>query len=293
MSEPMSAGEIEDVLSSIRRLVSEELRPMARAPRPAPDAKLLLTPAFRVVPETEPPAAIDRGAVVGRVGEAIDTTMEFERETGDIAPQAADAPAAWDVDPEDETDVTGIESFVFQSRQTVKSAAPQEDEPEEDEADLVTEYVALDAEVFNGEVLDHHFGATESVEAWAQSDPMDAGESDDESDDGGDHGGDRSEAEDTAWANQAEAEVIAALSAQSADLGAGLAADGAKRPNEKPAEAAQMSQVLQLDGEVLRDVVRELIKEELQGGIGERITRNVRKLVRSEIARALALHDLE
>ena len=42
----------------------------------------------------------------------------------------------------------------------------------------------------------------------------------------------------------------------------------------------------------LPENVRDLIREELQGGLGERITRNVRKLVRAEIARALAAQDL-
>jgi hypothetical protein len=42
-----------------------------------------------------------------------------------------------------------------------------------------------------------------------------------------------------------------------------------------------------LDEETLRDFVRDILREELQGVFGERITRNVRKLVRTEIARML------
>lgn len=42
-----------------------------------------------------------------------------------------------------------------------------------------------------------------------------------------------------------------------------------------------------IDMDMLRDLVAEVIREELQGPLGERITRNVRKLVRQEIARAL------
>jgi hypothetical protein len=38
--------------------------------------------------------------------------------------------------------------------------------------------------------------------------------------------------------------------------------------------------------------VAQLIREELQGELGTRITRNVRKLVRREIQRALAARDL-
>ena len=48
-----------------------------------------------------------------------------------------------------------------------------------------------------------------------------------------------------------------------------------------------------LDEETLRDMVSEIVRQELQGALGERITRNVRKLVRREIHRALASQDLE
>ncbi|OIQ25807.1 MAG: hypothetical protein BM562_16835 [Alphaproteobacteria bacterium MedPE-SWcel] len=47
-----------------------------------------------------------------------------------------------------------------------------------------------------------------------------------------------------------------------------------------------------LDEDSLRDLVADIVREELQGPLGERITRNVRKLVRREIQRALAAQDL-
>ncbi len=43
----------------------------------------------------------------------------------------------------------------------------------------------------------------------------------------------------------------------------------------------------------LRALIREILREELQGRIGERITTNVRKLVRAEINRLIALHDAQ
>jgi hypothetical protein len=46
------------------------------------------------------------------------------------------------------------------------------------------------------------------------------------------------------------------------------------------------------DEAMLRELVTDILREELQGALGQRITRNVRKLVRSEIARALATRDL-
>lgn len=48
-----------------------------------------------------------------------------------------------------------------------------------------------------------------------------------------------------------------------------------------------------LDEETLRPIVARLIREELQGELGERITRNVRKLVRREILRAINARDFE
>jgi len=47
-----------------------------------------------------------------------------------------------------------------------------------------------------------------------------------------------------------------------------------------------------LDEEALRQLVAEIIRQELQGALGERITRNVRKLVRREIQRAMTSNEL-
>ena len=47
-----------------------------------------------------------------------------------------------------------------------------------------------------------------------------------------------------------------------------------------------------IDERLLRDLVRDVLREELQGELGERITRNVRKMVRAELARALTARDL-
>ena len=49
----------------------------------------------------------------------------------------------------------------------------------------------------------------------------------------------------------------------------------------------------QVDPAVLRQMVIETLREELAGEMGERITRNVRKLVRREINRVLVSRDLD
>lgn len=48
-----------------------------------------------------------------------------------------------------------------------------------------------------------------------------------------------------------------------------------------------------LDEDMLREMVARLVREELQGAVGEKITRNVRRLVRREVERALTLKSLE
>jgi len=48
-----------------------------------------------------------------------------------------------------------------------------------------------------------------------------------------------------------------------------------------------------LDEDALRELVADIVRQELQGALGERITRNVRKLVRREIHRALTRHELQ
>ncbi len=87
-------------------------------------------------------------------------------------------------------------------------------------------------------------------------------------------------AADPRWADAAEAEIRRELEEEvTASAFARFADDDL---DDRP-----------LDEDMLRDLVRDIIREELQGALGERITRNVRKLVRAEIARALAVRDFE
>ena len=46
------------------------------------------------------------------------------------------------------------------------------------------------------------------------------------------------------------------------------------------------------DDAVLREIVRDVLREELQGAMGERVTRNLRKLIRAEVARALTARGI-
>lgn len=64
----------------------------------------------------------------------------------------------------------------------------------------------------------------------------------------------------------------------------------------EPVEAAGEDEVLPaaseepfatLDAATLRELIRDVLREELQGEIGERVTRNLRKMIRTEVSRAL------
>ena len=73
--------------------------------------------------------------------------------------------------------------------------------------------------------------------------------------------------------------------------GAEEATDTASEPAEPTVGFGAEDQVM--DEEALRDLVSEIVRSELQGALGERITRNVRKLVRREIHRALTAQEME
>jgi hypothetical protein len=79
----------------------------------------------------------------------------------------------------------------------------------------------------------------------------------------------------------------------------GTAEAAAKRPDVLKLSAEDMltdgegNPLTVLDEAALQQIIRQLIRDELKGVLGERITHSVRKLVRAEINRALAAHALD
>jgi len=217
MSDPVKTEDIEDVLSSIRRLVSEEPRP--RAPRaaeaPSQPGKLVLTPAFRVAEEAaNAPAPAEEEAV-----------SEAEVEAGP-------APDEGTADP--------VPMFVHVA--AVESVSPEAEAENQDETSLRERVAELEAAV-------------------AES--------------GGDWEPDGSE---------------------DAPQAVPLARFTIRGEREKVVEGADFDEAAEetvLDEEALREMVADIVRQELQGEMGKRITSNVRKLVRQEINRALASRDLE
>lgn len=63
--------------------------------------------------------------------------------------------------------------------------------------------------------------------------------------------------------------------------------------SEPESEESDEPRTMTMDEDALRAVIADVVRQELQGALGERITRNVRKMVRREIHRALAAQDLK
>lgn len=64
-------------------------------------------------------------------------------------------------------------------------------------------------------------------------------------------------------------------------------------PNVGESAPATPSLVDEIEEDALRDLITEIVREELSGHLGERITRNVRKLVRREIRQMMASEDFD
>jgi hypothetical protein len=78
-----------------------------------------------------------------------------------------------------------------------------------------------------------------------------------------------------------------------ADLSSVVADEVCAETSANSAEDNNMFQEHVMDEDALRELIGKLVREELQGELGERISRNVRKLVRREIHRAMASIDLD
>jgi hypothetical protein len=214
MSERMSNADIEDVLSSIRRLVSDDLRPGHAPAVPLSAAevrpvvpRLVLTPALRVPPEPAPaPPPADGGSLAERLAE-LEVLMAGQ------APQFEDelAPPS--------TALPEVRPFERLAADGAPAAILPDDPPQEDA---------------------HTVPEAPYVDVAAEPDRME----------------------------------------DAAPVAPGL-------PAEPDAEDALLQ-----DEDVLRALIRDVLREELQGVMGERVTRNLRKLIRAEIARALTARGI-
>ena len=369
MAKSASDTKVEDVLSSVRRLVSGELPRNERPVLPEGPGALMLTNAQRIesstakrmagrnleqriaeleravgntandddfepdgsedqamhrpdrIVYTRPPLAeeadqmrrntlrltqfalIDTGSESEEADEASDVQLQFRRETSRVE-EFDEAPMAEDV----KETLTAAEVHVFTSPddEIARIEARLNGEPEpvvpprEESPVVVLPEVAIASEVLGAEVLDAEedifatapqvIEVPKIVEMDLEVDPQD-------------NPADVLELDGQATDETFDADLEAAVSSvneqepqASQNIAIDHASDSAERAiaEDAIAEAAIDESVIEiLDEEALRPMVAKLIREELQGELGERITRNVRKLVRREILRALAARDAE
>jgi len=294
MSDPVTNVEVEDVLSSIRRLVSDDNRPSMKTATPvklSPD-RLVLTPALRVEDDQDEDEAVVEPTIqawseFGAGPEDQDANLADRSEnnsdaTSDVyEPEQAEAVQDHDEQPQEEThdvsEAPAAEPFVLES--VVNYAEPEMDAPFEEiaEADIPDHEAEAAFFADQSESLTSKIAALEAVigKTDDQWEPDDTGSSD--------YSG--TEAPSMKWD----------------DVGSDNDADNAEGDNAETVEvdvepqqaAFSKSADELLDEDALRDIVSEIVREELQGALGERITRNVRKLVRREIHGALAAQELE
>ena len=322
MSDPVSNAEIEDVLSSIRRLVSngehEKTEGAAAVVEQAED-RLVLTPALRVDaardPEPESPengeadhdddpaeeahphcadspggeaAEYDHAPVDEPAEDTHDEGDAERRDTGDAPRQdtegAEDTPSdfASSHDPEHDAETEA------RDQAETANVAPLEDRIAEVEAAVAARDDEWEPD---GDSADPYSGSDVTPMAWEDyaAEPQHEAEEPDPAPEVATLVLDRE-----GW--QAGAE-------QSDGENGARAADTDARPDPdarpEPGDAEESGRGLWseddavIDEEALRDMVSEIVRQELQGALGERITRNVRKLVRREIHRALTSQDFD
>ncbi|MFN3281596.1 MAG: hypothetical protein ACK40I_08005 [Tabrizicola sp.] len=328
---PLSSEEIEDVVSSVRRLVSNELRPRTLSRDPAAD-RLLLTAALRVVPDSSPlaPLVLDAPLVEATIVAAdlsvnVAAVEEGAPPPGDTSapvPEAASGvtvggPTVVAAEPvaEIEPDLTPIPLDTEEKREP--AAEPLAEAPDE-------------AAAAEGTGQDDRLEADEAVwesGLWVEPAPASLGEVALAAEEaevligsaGGEFPADGGEAEAALPRDGGEAEKAgtgvdepvpfvsvhrraeqtaghdAAAAPHEVSGQPGGAAGNMAAPGPAPTEFVDVDgmPLAVLDEAALQEIVRQTLRAELQGELGERITRNIRKLVRAEINRAFVARDLD
>ena len=342
MSDPVSNAEIEDVLSSIRRLVSVDDRPdvsaaeqsdtsgtmVSDASHGGAENRLVLTPALRVdasdtdpQPESESQAepadtAQDTAQQDPPTEDPDESALRFshsayDHEQQDTADDTAEDHSA-DEDDSAETDAASddaahVDDDPYVLDQT-QAADPSQAPGLGDRIAEVEAAVAAQDDQWepDGESDDAYSGGAVSPMAWEDYGPEPAYDDADGADDANGDAPMNDAAE-----NADDTKNLVSEVSQASDL----ADDQRIKPNDETAgaygpdalHASDSSDEMPdeaslwdderadtvIDEEALRDMVSEIVRQELQGALGERITRNVRKLVRREIHRALSSHELD
>ncbi|QJF50617.1 hypothetical protein [Roseobacter ponti] len=310
MSKPVTNSQVEDVLSSIRRLVSDNKKNSGSAGVVPVQDKLVLTPQLRVSEDSsehEAEVADLNGAPQGPTSDSTDFhSPASDEDATDVTPADAPVDAPLQLSPEmaddalegfdgyeeplpdqsAEQETGGDGGFVFARR---RATAPEARAPQQAGADAGPARKETPAS-------ENTSGSSRVSEADARS-----------------HLSEKIAALETAIARTADQwepdgngrDAYAGTRAPSMDWQDGVSFDGKGAPlsDDDPIEPvatvegdtdvswSEEDQII--DEAALRLLVGDIVRSELQGELGERITRNVRRLVHREIMRALAARDLD
>lgn len=315
MSEADKLDSIEDVLSSIRRLVADGQPTAPERPKETPvflkEVDIIeIKPTETLKPQAEEPAEkIVAETVEETVAEPTAKLPSFvERMNASIAKitqeklveKKADAVVEEeDVQVEEETDILAeiadaqveeeaesvAEVADTQVEEEVEAVADVADAQVEEETDIPAEVadtqVEESSEINAEETVDVDEAAdipTEKPETLFLQPAMATNTAEATTNDVPDQ--DDVETDIQAIPDEDTAEITLP---DDAENGEAVAAD----------ETDEQSSIQHISEEALRLIVSELVRSELQGDLGDRITRNVRKLVRREIQLALANRDVE
>jgi cell pole-organizing protein PopZ len=296
MSDPMTNVEIEDVLSSIRRLVAEgtpgKAAVSSKPPRTMP--KLVLTPALRVDTSLDATPAQVQGD-----GAAPIKLQEAQRVDA-FAPQS---PAlVKTVDPASER--LNLLATIAELEAAVRDQA---DEWEPDGTGTPTEFSWARAG-FRGDVpvedAEEVVAAPANVSAWPRTLVEAAKRYGDAENDPEDDavGGDVRQEPEALQDKSDESELTESVAfrhhttsapADEAEFNDDLIGGPDLGEDPEAMLDSYLSDDAIIDEAMLRDIVRDIVRQELQGKLGERITRNVRKMVRREIHRALTTQSFD
>ena len=306
-SDSITNLEIEDVLSSIRRLVSEDV-PESGDAEPDTDGRFVLTPDLRVsddqdavhgaaVAQPEPQSS---GAVPAETLEP-DLDQEHGSEAADRSASASE-----------------IQTLVWNDEPAADDSPPPAEPPSADAASAASEPAEMTLE---SRILELEEAVGRTREEWEPdgSEP-DAGQMPkwhiyQGADDKNSEPEDSYEPEDSVEPEDETSELEAnpvffraaahktdpyVLAVADRDQGDGDAAANESQPANADSEPATTAQSGAdpgdedefLDVQAMRIMVTEIVREELRGNTGERITRNMRRMVRREIQRAIALKDV-
>ncbi|WP_424940596.1 hypothetical protein [Aliiroseovarius sp. S253] len=330
MSDPVSNAEIEDVLSSIRRLISADQadKPDSGEPASPTDNKLILTPAFRVFDGVLVDASeVDRNEAATQNGSVRDIPVE-KLGQGDLAAADTDGKSVDAGEDQDHApfDLTiapdavepGLQSSTDMPMPPADSQVDFEDNWDSDALGETAQVAFLHERLSRSAADASPKDAEEETTAAEASDPVVAPDVEelahDDTDDAleliidQDGVEDEDISDDESVLNTVGEALIDDAEAAS-DVDSIDADDPTRELAEENTDAesfvgsveveeAPVAEIVEddtdfIDEAYLQEIVSRIVREELKGEIGVKITQAVRRMVRREVTRALSLEKFD